>query len=236
MKVKIGFLALVILLFSCQEQEKKLTFAKPYTQRDSVYISKYQIYSKAAFNCIVDSFPNLYQYPPLHLDSAYSIKCCMESRGSAGQKQMVGFDISAYNNEFYDLYDGFLRQKNKNLMAERRQLQQNFEALVQIYEMIEALRQTKTLLIKGKIPALVEYGSYLLKAEKQSDLKDFENRKDAYLAHLKALKNEIPTDNVFPEMQNKRFIRLFYDINIQSDFDIEHCKAFEKLYKKQAIY
>lgn len=228
MKTKIGISALAMLIFSCQQQEKQTTEKKPYTQQDTVRISRYQQYDRGTFNRIVDSFPHLYQYPPIHPDSAFAQKSYMEYVDKMGEKQWVDFDVTAYNSGFYDLYAGFLRQKNKTDETKRRQLQENFEALAQIYELITLPSQMNGY-VEGKTPAMVEYSLYLWHQHKPTDSKGFEQRKEAYLNHLNELKNDI-VDTDFREFREKTFNRYLSRLHLENDFDIEQCKAFEQLY------
>jgi hypothetical protein len=228
MKTKLIILALVILFFSCQQQEKQTTQKKPYTKQDTVRISSYQQYDRETFNRIVDSFPNLYQYPPLHPDSAFAQKNYMEYVDKMGKKQWVDFDVTAYNSDFYDLYAGFLRQKNKTDETKRRQLQENFEALAHIYELITLPSQMNGY-VEGKTPAMVQYSLYLWQQHKPTDPKGFEQRKEVYLNHLNELKKEI-IDFDFRDFREKTFNRYMYGLHLETDFDIEQCKAFEQLY------
>jgi hypothetical protein len=228
MKTKLKILALIMLIFSCQQQEKQTTEKKPYTEQDTVRISSYQQYDRETFNLIVDSFPNLYQYPPLHPDSAFAQKSYMEYIDKMGKKQWIDFDITAYNSVFYDLYAGFLRQKNKTDESKRRQLQENFEALAQVYELITLPSQMQGY-VEGKTPAMVEYSLYLWHQHKPTNPKGFEQRKEAYLKHLNELKNDI-VDIDFRDFREKTFNRYMYGLHLENDFDIEQCKAFEQLY------
>jgi hypothetical protein len=225
MKTKIGLWALVMLAFSCQQQEKQTIQKKPYTERDTVRISSYQQYDRETFNRIVDSFPNLYQYPPLHPDSAFAQKSYMEYVDKMGKKQWIDFDVTAYNSGFYDLYASFLRQRNKTDETKKRQLEENFEALAQIYQLITFPSQMQGY-VKGKTPAMVQYSLYLWHQHKPTDSKGFEQRKEAYLNELK--KNIIDID--FQEFEEKTFNRYMYRLHLETDFDIEQCKALEELY------
>ncbi|WP_157607728.1 hypothetical protein [Runella limosa] len=220
----------VLLIFSCQPQEQT-TEKKPYTQQDTVRISPYYCYDREIFNHIVDGFPNLYQYPPLHPDSAFAIKSYTEYFDKTGEKQCIDFGVTAHSDDFYALYADFLRQKNKTDEAKRRQLQGNFEALVQIYRLITFRSQMQGY-IEGKTPAMVQYSLYLWHQRKTTDSKGFEQRKEAYLNHLNELKNDI-VDTDFRDFREKAFNRYMYGLYLETDFDIEQCKAFEKLYGKR---
>lgn len=220
-----------MLVFSCQQQEQKqATEKRPYTQRDTVRISAYHQYDRETFNRIVDSFPNLYQYPPLHPDSAFAIKSYMEYIDKAGEKQCIDFGVMANSDDFYALYAEFLRQENKTDEAKRRQLQGNFESLAEIYQLITFPSQLQGY-VKGKIPAMVQYGLYLWHQHKSTDSKGFEQCKEAYLNHLNELKNDI-IDADFRDFREKTFNRYMYGLHLETYFDIEQCKAFEKLYGK----
>jgi hypothetical protein len=228
MKTKLKILALIMLIFSCQQQVKQTTEKKLYTTQDTVRISSYQQYDRETFNLIVDSFPNLYQYPPLHPDSAFAQKSYMEYVDKMGKKQWIDFDVTAYNSGLYDLYAGFLRQKNKTDESKRRQLQENFEALAQVYELVTLPSQMQGY-VEGKTPAMVEYSLYLWHQHKPTNPKGFEKRKEAYLKHLNKLKNDI-VDIDFRDFREKTFNRYMYGLHLENDFDIEQCKAFEQLY------
>ena len=116
------------------------------------------------------------------------------------------------------------------MAAEKQKFTKNFMALAAIHQMIEEPTQ-EVKINEGKIPALVEYSLHVLSSQKRTNLKDFEDRKITYLRYLKNLQKKLPFSNFFPEMQEKQLYRLvYYELGIQSDFDIEQCKAFEKLY------
>jgi hypothetical protein len=215
------------LFFACQPEKQNKTIQKPYTQLDTVYVSKYTKYDRETFNRIVDAFPNLYQYPPIHPDSAFTQKTYFEYIEN-GKKQYIDFDVTGNTIDFYDLYAGFLRQKSKPNLAEWQKLNQNLISLAKIHDFLGEPTQTNWL-SEGKIPAFVQYGLYLQSTQKQTNPTGFEQRKVAYHNYLKSLMKVARFDDVL-NGQEKYFLKLVYDINIENDFDIGQCKAFEALY------
>ena len=96
MRRTVNYFGLLLLaLAACKEHKSKVE--KPYTQQDSVIIADYQRYSKVEFNRLVDSFPNLYQYPPLHPDSAFAKKNYVEYSDAEGREKWIDFEVKAYN-------------------------------------------------------------------------------------------------------------------------------------------
>lgn len=221
----------VLLIFSCQQQ-KQTREKKPYTKLDSVRISAYHQYDRETFNRIVDSFPNLYCYPPLHPDSAFAMKSYTEYFDKTGEKRCIDFGVMANSGDFYALYADFLCKKNKADETKREQLQETFEGLAEIYQLITFPSQLQGY-VKGKIPAMVQYSLYLWHQHKTTDSNEegFEQRKAVYLNHLNELKNDI-VDTDFRDFREKTFNRYMYGLHLETDFDIEQCKAFEQLYGK----
>lgn len=230
MKNNHWFYLLLGLLWACQQQEQtKASEKKPYLQSDTAYVSKYTKYDRETFNHIVDGFPNLYQYPPIHPDSAFAQKTYMEYFDKNGEKQCIDFDVTGNTIDFYDLYAGFLRHKVKANEAEKQKLNKNLMMLSKIHNMIGEPTQDNWL-NEGKIPALVAYGMYVQSTQRQINPIGFEQRKEAYINHLKSLMKEMRLYDALPNDPEKNFLRLVFEINIETDFDIEQCKSFEKLY------
>lgn len=223
----------VILLFSCQEKTTKNDGVMPYTLQDSVLISDYYHLGKTDFNRIVDSFPNLYQYPHLHPDSCFAIgPRYIKWKNETGVEQEIDFDVTAQNQKFYDLYTHFNRKHNIKKDPARQRLLKIFFAMSAINDIVNYSGQ-ENMTVKLKIPAIVEYALYQSKRwqSKQNEVQ-LQDEKAKYFEHLKEIldqkmNHKIATTEEY-NSTSKRLNDYFLQIQQCDAFEFEQLKSFKE--------
>jgi hypothetical protein len=192
----------------------KRTPNKYHTNKDTVYIPTENgdiVYSRDEWNCIIDSFPELYSDNIVPPDTTYAnSRLWVKWIDSLGNEQHVTFGCEVCRDAYYGLYAWFL--KNKNGIAKHAARRKK---LIEIYTSINRLF---SILNSGgtyyghqipRIEGYVEYDIYRFIHKKAlfADPSDFRQQKAQFISTLQ--QNFAKDDpSIKDEYQRKRILEM----------------------------
>jgi hypothetical protein len=201
----------------------KRTPNKYHTNKDTVYIPTEEgamPFSREEWNCIIDSFPELYSDKVLHPDSTYAkSRVTVSFIDSSGDKNYISFSPEPGTDAYYMLYAWFLKNKNgiQKHAARRKKLLDIYYTINGFFDILY-FGGTYYVHQISRIEGYAEYDIYRYIHKKALFVNppDFRQQKAQFISALKeSIGDEVNKDvNLITDIDKReRFLELRKDIN-----------------------